>query len=142
MENLSQWLLLESSAKFCWIKTSKSSLQSPFSCLIFSYIYSIQSIYNFKIPDWAMSFLQGVLGSKKKPHFRLDWHHTSRLFASNSVYNNDLVCKASSVASNQARWFLRILREGYSVPRVFSWNENCTLNYLRKIFILMSDCIR
>ena len=38
------------------------------------------------------------------------------------------LCKASSVASNQIRWYnKRILRKSYSIPRDFSWIENYKL---------------
>ena len=38
------------------------------------------------------------------------------------------LCKASSVASNQTRWYnKRILRKSYSIPRDFSWIENYKL---------------
>ena len=43
---------------------------------MFSYTHSIQSIYNFKIPDWTMRFLHCAEGSKKR-QFHLDWYDTS-----------------------------------------------------------------
>ena len=47
----------------------------------------------------------------------------------NRIWRKGLVCKASSVASNQTRWYnKRILVKGYSVPRDFSWIENYNLN--------------
>ena len=44
---------------------------------------------------------------------------------SNRSWLKGLVCKASSVASQQTRWYnKRMFRKGYSVPRDFSWIEN------------------
>ena len=47
------------------------------------------------------------------------------------IWRKGIVCKASSIASPQARWYIeRMLTKYYSAPRGFSWIENYKLIWL------------
>ena len=49
----------------------------------------------------------------------------------NMIWRKGIVCKASSIASPQARWYIeRMLTKYYSAPRGFSWIENYKLIWL------------
>ena len=57
----------------------------------------------------------------------------------NRIWRKGLVCKSSSVASNQViwqtRWYnKRILIKDYSVPWDFSWIENYKLSHRKYLF--------
>ena len=87
-------------------------------------------------PMWKCNF--------NKAAKQLYWSHTSAWVSSctvcsfstpkllyrinNRIWLKGLVCKASSVAFRQSRWYNKIiLTKGYSVPRDFSWTENYKL---------------
>ena len=53
----------------------------------------------------------------------------------NRIWRKGLVCKASSVPSNQTRWYnKRILRKGYSIPRDFLWIENYKVKVAKQLY--------